>query len=192
MLIDSPTIMGGIFHRCRHARPDSGELLALLNDVLVIVEQQGKFLIDVPDGWVPDKWVKAVCADTRRGIEYMDAMNLRDHDTLSPNNRLLFSMVQLVVRELQRLWAINAKVTVQRLGYAFHNVSRCFRTKEELNSDSGMFYFRIISAHWNELSMETREACCRVVGLELDKAETLIKTAGFCINSKIGSQAHLQ
>src|SRR5262245_56006100 len=108
MLIDSPVIMSGVFQRCRHAQPDSGELLVLLNDILSVVDQQGKFLIEVPDGWVPEKWVKAVSADTQRGIEYMHAMKQETLDANSPEKRRVIAILRLVVQELQRLWAIDA------------------------------------------------------------------------------------
>ena len=183
VLIDSPIIMSGVFQRCRHAKPDSGELLALVNDILSIVDQQGKLLIDVPEGWVPDKWVKAVNADTQRGIEYMHAMKISDYDALSPEKRRVISLLQLLVRELQRLWATGAKVTVQCLGHAFHNIARWLRTPEKPGADSSMRLFRIISANWEELSMEMREGCCRVVGLELQAAEALINTPGFSVNT---------
>ena len=99
MLIDSPFIMSALFQRCRtSAKRDMqndrvlgtsamrdksdkylGELLALATDILSVVDQQGKFLIDVPESWVPQRWVSAVRADTQRGIEYMQAMQLSDY-----------------------------------------------------------------------------------------------------------------
>ena len=183
MLIDSPVIMSGVFQRCRHAQPDSGELLVLLNDILSVVDQQGKFLIEVPDGWVPEKWVKAVSADTQRGIEYMHAMKQETLDANSPEKRRVIAILRLVVQELQRLWAIDAKTTVRRLGHAFHNIGRWLRAPAEANSDAPMKLFRVISANWDELSMEMRKGCCRVVGLEIQAAEALINTPGFPINT---------
>jgi hypothetical protein len=158
-------------------------VLALVSDILSIVEQQGKFLIDVPEGWVPEKWVTAVRADTQRGVDYMNAMKLSDSDVLSPEKRREISLLRLLVRELQRLWAIGAYGTVERLGHAFHNIGRSLRIPDEPGRDALMLHFRVISADWEELSLEMREGCCRVVGLELQTAEELIKTPGFSINT---------
>src|SRR5215510_16126061 len=120
MLIDSPSVMHGTFQRCRHAQPDCGELLALLNKILDVVNQQGKLLVEVPDRVLPDKWVKAVHDDTQRAIAFMQEMKPQDYDALSPKNQSLFSLIQIGTRELQRLWAIGAKPAVQALVYAFH------------------------------------------------------------------------
>ena len=190
MFIDSPVIMGGVFQRCRHARSDSGELLALLSDILTEVDKQGKLLIEVPDGLVPDKWVKAVGADTRRGIEYINAMELWEYDGLNPSNRPSLAIIQLLVKELQRLWSTEAIEAVKHLGYAFHNVARDFRPPRELGSEWAMMYFRIISSKWEELSTEMREDCCRIVGLDVGAAEARIKTPGFSLRAWPGSMLH--
>jgi hypothetical protein len=55
MLIDSLIIIYRAFQRCRWVkrvsnRGETVELLAFVNDVLSVVEQQGKFLIDVSEG----------------------------------------------------------------------------------------------------------------------------------------------
>jgi len=187
VLIDSPTILGGVFQRCRWVkrqgnRTTLGELLAFAYDILNVVEQQGKFLIEVPEGWVPHKWASAVKADTQRGIEYMQAMKLSDYDVLIPENRREIALLQLLLRELQRLLTIGADVTVQRLGHAFHNINRELRTPAKPGMDAVMGTFRVISADWDDLSLETREGCCRVVDLEVQAAEALINTQGFAIN----------
>ncbi len=185
MLIDSPSISGATFQRCRwvkrHDRADTGEVLALVSDILSVVEQQGKFLIDVPEGWVPEKWVKAVRGGTQRYVDYMNTMKLSDSDVLSPEQRREIALLRLLVRELQRLLGIGADQTVQRLGHAFHNVDRELRTLVS-DTEYSMYMFRVISADWDMLSMEMREGCCRVVGLELQEAEELINTQGFSIN----------
>lgn len=179
MLIDSPSILGCTFQRCRllRGRADIGELLELVSDILSEVEQQGKFLIDVPEGWVPEKWVKAVRGDTQRGIDHIrTTMKLSDHDVLSAEKRRVISLLRLLVRELHRLWAIGADNTVHHLGYAFHNINgHDLRMPDEPGTDTLMWYFRVIGFHWDELSLEMREGCCRVVGLELQEAEALIK-----------------
>jgi hypothetical protein len=186
MLIDSPSILGATFQRCRllRGRADIGELLELVSDILSVVEQQGKFLIDVPEGWVPEKWVNAVRGDTQRGIDDMNAtMKLSDHDVLSAEKRRVISLLRLLVRELHRLWAIGADDTVRRLGHAFHNINgKGLRMPDEPGTDASMWYFRVISADWDELSLEMREGCCRAVGLGLQEAEALINTQGFAIN----------
>ena len=185
MLIDSPEIMRAIFQRCRtRAKVDArglGELLALASEILGEVDQQGKFLIDVPEDWLPHKWVSAVKADTQRGIERMQAMQVSGNDVLTPENRRQISLLQLLVRELQRLVAIGETFIVYRLGHAFHNVHRELRTLVS-DTEYSMVTFRVISADWDMLSMEMREGCCRVVGLELQEGEELINTPGFSIN----------
>lgn len=161
-----------------------GEVLALVSDILDVAEQQGKLLIDVPEGWVPEKWVTAVRADTQRGIDYTNAMELSDSDVLSPEKRREIALLRLLVRELQRLWTIGAYGPVQRIGHALHNVHQWLRMPDEPGSDawSTMYYFRAIGADWNELSLEMREGCCRVAGLDLQTVEGLIKTPEFFIN----------
>jgi hypothetical protein len=154
-----------------------------VSDILSVVEQQGKFLIDVPEGWVPEKWVNAVRADTQRGVDYMNTMKLSDYDVFSPEKRRQIALLRLLVRELQRLWAIGADGTVQRLGHAFHNTGGSLRMPDEPGTAASMADFRVISADWDELSLEMQKGCCRVVGLDLHAAETLIKTPGFSINT---------
>lgn len=187
MLIDSPSILGAVFQRYRWVkrggRADLGELLALVSDILSVVEQQGKFLIDVPECWVPEKWVNAVRADTQRGVDYMNTMKLSDYDVFSAEKRRQIALFRLLVRELQRLWAIGADGTVQRLGHAFHNTGGSLRMPDEPGTAASMVDFRVISADWDELSLEMRKGCCRVVGLDLHAAEKLIKTPGFSINT---------
>lgn len=74
MRIDSSAALGATFQRCRLARrrngsdKDLGEVLALADAILREVDRQGKVLIDVSEGWVPQKWVSAVQGDTQRGI----------------------------------------------------------------------------------------------------------------------------
>ena len=186
MLIDCPSILGATFQRCRwvkrHDKADTGEVLALVSDILSVVEQQGKFLIDVPEDWVPEKWVKTVRADTQRGMYYTNAMKLSDSDVLSPEKRREIALLRLLVRELHRLWAIGADRTVQRLGHAFHNIGGSLRKPDDPGRDASMIHFRVISADWDELSLERRESCCRIVALELQAAEALINTDGFSVN----------
>src|SRR5262249_4571493 len=147
---------------------------ALVSDILSVVAQQGKLLIDVPEGWVPEKWVKAVRSDTQRGVDSMNTMELSDSDVLSPEKRREISLLQLLVGELQRLLAIGADDTVQRLGGAFQHVDGLLRMTNEPGTDASMIHVRMISAAWDELSLEMRESYCRIVGLELQAAEELI------------------
>jgi len=187
MLIDSPSVMYGTFQRCRHASPDSTELLALLNDVLEVVSQQGRFLVEVPDQHIPDKWLKAVRDDTERAITDLRDME-QGRDELSSQNQSLFSLLKEGTRELRRLWAMDAKHAVQSLGYAFHVIPPLLRTPERFNPESYMFCFRMISAFWKDLSLEMREAICKVVGLELGAAEGLIDREGFPLKMAIGNK----
>jgi hypothetical protein len=122
-----------------------------------------------------------VKADTQRGIKYMQAKQVSDNDVLTPEKRRQIALLQLLVRELQRLLAIGENFTVYRLGHAFHNVNRELRTPVS-DAEYSMVTFRVISADWDMLSMEMRESCCRVVGLEPQEAEELINTRGFAIN----------
>lgn len=187
MLIDSVEVLRATFQRCRQTlrhNPDDedlGEVLELASLILSAVDHQGRFVIDVPEGFVPHKWISAVQGDTQRGIKYMQAMQLSGCDELTPEKRRQTSLLQLLVRELERLWERGDTLTVSRLGHAFHNVDRELRT---LVSDAAysMKMFRVISADWDKLSMEMREGCCQVVGLELQEAEELINTRGFAIN----------
>jgi len=180
-------MMYGTFHRCRHAKPDCGELLELLNNILEAVSQQGRLLVEVSDQHIPDKWIKAVQDDTRRAIAHMEDMKLRDHDALSTQNQSLLALMQTGARELCRLWTTDEKAAVQSLGYAFHVIPQLLRTPEKFSRESYMWCFRIISAYWDKLSIGMQEAFCAVVGLELGAAQTLINTEGFSIKSTIGS-----
>ena len=182
MEIDSPSLMYGTFQRCSHARPDCDELLTLLSSILVVVNQQQRFLVEVPDHLVPDKWVKAVHDDTQRASLYVRSLKQEVRDDLSARNQALFSLIEVGTRELQRLWAIQATFAVRSLGYAFHVLPNLLRTPEEFSPKSYRFCFRIISAHWNDLSLEMREAFCKVVGLKLESADTLIKSPGFALH----------
>jgi len=93
----------------------------------------------------------------------------------------LLDLVQIGARELQRLWAMGDKPAVQSLGYALHVIPDLLRTPEQFSQESYMFCFRIISVHWNKLSVPMQEAFCRVVGLRVGIAQTLIDTDGFSI-----------
>jgi hypothetical protein len=116
------------------------------------------------------------------GIDYTHTLKLSDYEVLSPAKRREIALLRLLVRELQRLLAIGADFTVQRLGHAFHNASQSLPLPDEPGIDAAMLDFRVISADWEDLSVEMRKGCCRVVGLELQAAEALIKTPGFSIN----------
>lgn len=186
MLIDSPEVMRAIFQRCRNRARISvrglDEVLGLGNEILRVVEHQGKFLIDVPEDALPQKWVSAVKADTQRAIEYRQAMQRSDYELLTPEHRRQIALLRLLVRELQRLVAMGENYSVYRLGYAFHNVHRVLSMPEETDKGSALQMFRVISADWDMLSMEMREDSCRVVGLERSAAEAMINTPGFSIN----------
>src|SRR5205085_1566783 len=96
-----------------------------------------------------------------------------------PEKRREISLLQLLVRELQRLWAIDAYGPVRRIGYALHNVHQWLRMPDEPGRDaSTMYYFRAISADWDELSLEMREGCCRVVGLDLQVSREVDQDTG--------------
>ena len=185
MLIDSPSVIYGTFQRCRHVKPDCGELLVLLNSILEAVSQQGSLLVEVPDQHIPAEWVKAVHEDTQRAIAYKQDKNQQVHDSLSPENQSLFALIRIGTRELQRLWAAESKMAVQSLGYVLHVIPPFLRTPEQFNPQSYMFCLRILTAHWHDLSIGMRKACCRVVGLELDAAQLLINTSGLAIDGKI-------
>lgn len=181
MVIDSPSVMYGTFQRCRHFKPDCSELLELLNNILEAVSQQRRFLAEVPEQLVPDKWKKALHDDTERAIRYIHERGLKDHDALLSKSVPVFSLLQIGTRELQRLWAIQATFAVRSLGYAFHVLPELLRTPEDFRLKSYRLCFRIISAHWDELSLEMREAICNIVGLKLQSADTLVKSLGFSL-----------
>jgi hypothetical protein len=174
--------MYGVFQQCRHGRTDCGELLTLLGSILVYVNRQQRFLVEVPDYLVPDKWVKAVRDDTERAISYMRNRNQEVRDDLSARNQVMFSLIEVGTRELHRLCAVQATIAVRSLGYAFHVIPDLLRTPEEFSPKSYRFCFRVISAHWEELSLEMREAFCEIVGLKLESADTLIKSPGFSLH----------
>lgn len=185
MRIDSSAVLGATFQRCRWVRrrhghdKDLGEVLALVDAILSEVDQQGTVLIDVPEGWVPQKWVSAVQGDTQRNMKYRQAMQPSDNDVRMPEKRRQILLLQLLVRELQRLWERGDTFTVSRIGSAFHNTNlRMLGSAPE----SSMDMFRVICADWDSLSMDMREGCCRVMGLERQKAEELINTRGFAVN----------
>lgn len=186
MLIHSPYILAATFQRCRRAvsnNADTGEVLVLVSDILRVVEQQGKFLIDVPEGWVPAKWLTAVRADTQRGLDYMTTMKLPDSDVLSPEKRRKVALLRLLVRELHRLWAIGAYPLVRQLGAMFQHIPEWLREPDEPGRDAWMRFFRGIKTDWDGLSLEMREGCCQVVGLDLQAVEEWIKTGGDSIRT---------
>lgn len=174
--------MHGTFQQCQHARPACGELLVLLSNILDVVKQQRRFLVEVPDAIVPDKWIKAVRDDTERAILYTRGLKQAVRDDLSPRNQALFSLIDVGTRELQRLWAVQATFAVRSLGYAFHVLPDLLRTPEEFSPKSYRFCFRVISPHWNELSLELPGAFCKIVGLQLKSADTLVKSPGFALH----------
>jgi len=174
--------MAGVFQQCRHGRTDCEELLTLLGSILVFVKLQQRFLVEVPAYLVPDKWVKAVQDDTERAIAYMRSLKQEVRDDLSVRNQVIFSLIEVGTRELHRLWAIQSTSAVRSLGYAFHVLPDLLRTPEEFSPNSYRFCFRVISAHWKDLSLEMRQAFCKIVGLRVKSADTLIKSSGFALH----------
>ncbi len=186
MLIDSAEVLRATFQRCRQTRgkpddKDLGEILAVLEAILSVVDHQERFVIDVPESWVPNKWGSAVTGDTQRGLQSWQALKISDREAFTPQKRRQVALLHLLVRELQRLWRIGDHFTVSRLGHAFHNVDQELRTWSS-DTESSMITFRVISADWDMLSLDMREACCRVMGLERQEAEELITTPEFAIN----------
>jgi len=185
MLIDSPYILAATFQRCRRAgsNPDTGEVLELVSDILRVVEQQGQFLIDVPEGWVPEKWLTAVRADTQRGLDYMTTTKVPDSDVLSPEKRRKVALLRLLVGELHRLWAIGEYPSVRRLGGMFQHIPQWLREPDKPGRNAWMRFFHGIRTTWDDLSLEMRKGCCQVVGLDLQAVEEWIKTGGDSIGT---------
>lgn len=52
----------------------------------------------------------------------MRAKRRRHRGVRTPEKRRELSLLQLLARELQRLWGIGDTFTVPRLGYASHNI----------------------------------------------------------------------
>jgi hypothetical protein len=176
MLIDTTAIMYRTFLSCRHATLDTGSSLNLLAELIGLVKQQGTLAVELPDHWLdsPDKEKQAL-------VENPSKVKLAENSALSTQNQILFSLIDIGVHELQRLWQAESKLAVRSLGYAFHILPQLLRKPEEFDPERFMFCFRIVCKHWGELSLELQKAFCEVMGLTLDQVTTLVATDDFPI-----------
>ena len=60
-------------------------------------------------------------------------------------------------------------------------IPRVLRGRDTFSRRDYEFCFRIISAHWSELSDQMRQAFCLVMGFDLQHAEALVGQPGFAL-----------
>jgi len=92
----------------------------------------------------------------------------RPEDRIASSGQPLFALLYVGIHELQRLWASESTYAVRSLGYAFHMIPQLLRTPEQFDRKAYRFCFRMVSAHWDELSPEMRQSFCDVLGMTLE------------------------
>jgi hypothetical protein len=174
MLTDSTRLMYCTFQCARHAHPAVSELLPLLEKVLDTVMRERSFVVEIPDVWVNtfDAYVPAILAT----FEERPNASWTSSETAP-----LFSLVRTATAELQRLHAHDAVLAVRSIGYALHMIPGVLRGDDTFSRGGYEFCFRIISAHWGELSDQMRQAFCLVMGFDLQRAEALVGQRGFAL-----------
>jgi hypothetical protein len=70
------------------------------------------------------------------------------------------------------LWAADSINALQFLGYAFHNVPRLLGAPEAFRPS---WFFANMTRHWDDYSVEMRQAVCAMMHIDLQQAATLIK-----------------
>jgi hypothetical protein len=174
MLTDSTQLMFYTFQCARHAQPAVSELLPLLDKVLDTVIRERSFVVEIPDVWVSlfDPSLAAIVATFEARP---------DASWTSSETAPLFSLVRMATAELRRLHAQDAVLAVRSIGYALHMIPRVLRGRDTFSRGDYEFCFRIISAHWSELSDQMRQAFCLVMGFDLQHAEALVGQPGFAL-----------
>src|SRR5258708_31128556 len=170
-LIDTTDIMYGTFQSCRHALHHTGTALNLLAETLEMVKQQGMFVVEDSDEWVNKNNLQRLVVSP--------GDNTKQDNSLSPASERLFSLLYIGAQELQRLWALEAKQAVRCLGYSFHFIPAILRTPEEFSPEGYMTCFRLIAYHWDQLSVEMRQAYCKILDLEFEVATKLATSPGY-------------
>lgn len=164
-LVDTTNLMYGVFQCCRAALRRTPEALNLIDEILKIIKQQETFIITVSD-----EWVKKI--GTTSSIVDRSDRSMKDI-ALSPANQALFSLICVGATEFRRLWEAGASDAVRHLGYAFHNVPALLRTPDKfLPTD----FLGNMGRHWDEYSLEMKQAICDIKGISLQEAETRLKS----------------
>lgn len=139
-----------------------------------MVEEQGRFVINVPDEWGRQNKLQ------NGGVDR--SQYLKEDDALSAANGPLFEVIYVGAYELWKFWASGSMGPVRSLGYAFHVLPGLLRTPDRFSPELYLFNFRIVSFYWNILSPELRAALCKLQGLDAREAARLIQSDGFAIN----------
>jgi hypothetical protein len=174
MLTDSTRLMFYTFQCARHAQPAVSELLPLLEKVLDTVMRERSFVVEIPDVWVSpcNAYAPAIVATFK---EWPNA------SWTSSETAPLFSLVRTATVELRRLHAQDAVLAVRSIGYALHMIPRVLRGRDTFSRRDYELCFRMIGAHWSELSDEMRQAFCLVMGFDLQHAEALVGQPGVAL-----------
>lgn len=194
MLINSTVLMYRVFLSARHTLPQTGMLLNLLNETLETVLRCENFEVHVPRRWLiaGDDYSRAIISASRhelirQRVAMLQAVFLRQRlksrpeRGISERNRRLFSLVYIGSRDMQRLWLAESKDAVRTLGYALHIIPALLRTPNQFDAKSYLYCFRIISPHWDKLSLDMQEILCDLMGFDLALVPVLINSPDFWI-----------
>lgn len=175
-LIDSTKLMYETFQSCRHALDNSEAMLDLLGTTLKAVEREGMFAVEMPADLVD-----SIDDHARQAIALPSSVDRESIGMLSGESQTLFSLICIAVPELKRLWPSNSILAVRSIGYALHSIPRMLETPEQFKPKDYLLCFRIVSAHWNELTPELQQMFCRAAGLAPEDAAQLISADEFPI-----------
>src|SRR5207249_2777060 len=117
MYIDSVPLIETTGRHARHFTQITGALVAALDPLLDLVSQQGHFVVTVPQEWSAEFG------------ELIDQFTLqrwwkRPSRELTPTHAEEFAFIRTSVRELKRLWGMQAKGATCRIGHVLDHLSR--------------------------------------------------------------------
>jgi hypothetical protein len=183
VLINSTDFMYETFQRCRLRLPDTGAYLQSLRGLLERVRLAGALDLTVDEAWPAEVFGALEVPMIASGIlRRTDRAEVGPQNSKFFENDKFFELIEASARDLTQLWSQGAFNAVGNLGYALHNVPEYLR----LGNFSRLgfeFCFRIAAYNWKELSADLQRALCRVMNIDVEKAERLIRLDGFAINN---------
>ena len=150
------------------------EGLQLLERILARVQSGKGFVLPV-DAAVLDEINRT---GTKSRVVVPDGTNAPGAG-LSPAQRELLGFARSLVAELARLAEAGNTQVVRDLGYEFHNLSSSLRRHEQYDRDTAMWFLRFAAGYWDELSVEMRDAFCKIARVDTNEAERLVRSKGF-------------
>lgn len=176
--LDSLRLLFRALHRCRHASPSTLNKLApglqLLQGILATVQNRNAFVFSV-EPMVLDEIGRTI---TKNPVLIPEDAN-SSGTGLSPAQRELLGCVRSLVAELARLAEGGNCQVVRDLGYQFHNLSSSLRDHRQCDGEAAMWFLRFAAGDWDELSVEMRDAFCKIARVDPHAAERLVRTNGF-------------